>query len=47
MHHETLHDFLMMSGYAWYVWPAYAITAVVLVSNLVAVLKKKKHASTS
>jgi heme exporter protein D len=53
MHHETLYDFLMMSGYAWYVWPAYVITAGVLIGNLVAAFyglkkeDKKKNASTS
>ena len=37
---------LNMGGYALYVWPAYAITAVVLIGNLVAaVRKKKKNAS--
>jgi heme exporter protein D len=30
---KSWHEFLIMGGYAAYVWPAYAITAVVLIVN--------------
>lgn len=30
---KSLHEFLTMGGYAIYVWPAYAITAAVMVVN--------------
>lgn len=30
----SLRAFLDMGGYAWYVWPAYGITALVLLANL-------------
>ena len=32
----TISDFLAMGGYAAFVWPAFAVTAVVLVALLVA-----------
>ena len=28
-------EFFQMGGYAWYVWPAYLVTAVVLIGNLI------------
>ncbi|HEY1992684.1 MAG TPA: heme exporter protein CcmD [Gammaproteobacteria bacterium] len=30
---KSLHEFLTMGGYAAYVWPAYAVAAVVMVAN--------------
>ena len=33
---DTLREFFVMGGYAFYVWSAYALTAVVLVFNAVA-----------
>lgn len=39
----SLQSFLYMGGYAAYVWPAYGITAVVLIGNLVwPVLQRKQ-----
>jgi heme exporter protein D len=32
---KSLQEFLEMGGYALYVWPAYALAAVVLVVNMV------------
>lgn len=32
---KSLHEFLTMGGYAGYVWPAYAIAAVVMIANAV------------
>lgn len=32
---SSLHEFLTMGGYAAYVWPAYAVAAVVLIANAV------------
>ncbi len=29
-----MRDFFLMGGYAFYVWSAYALTAVVLIANL-------------
>ncbi|MFT5115410.1 MAG: heme exporter protein CcmD [Parasphingorhabdus sp.] len=29
-------DFFAMGGYAWYVWPAYLLTLVVIVGNVIA-----------
>ena len=31
---KNLHDFLTMGGYAAYVWPAYAVTLVIMVGNV-------------
>ncbi len=31
----SLHEFLNMGGYAFYVWTAYALAAVVLIANVV------------
>ena len=36
-------EFLAMGGYAWYVWPAYLVTFVVLVANLVAARNRYSH----
>jgi len=30
---KSLHEFLTMGGYAVYVWPAYGITAAVMILN--------------
>jgi heme exporter protein D len=30
---NSLHEFLTMGGYAWYVWPAYGLAAIVMVAN--------------
>ncbi|HET7922990.1 MAG TPA: heme exporter protein CcmD [Gammaproteobacteria bacterium] len=30
---KSLHEFLVMGGYAAYVWPAYGIVALVLILN--------------
>ena len=30
---KSLHEFLTMGGYAAYVWPAYAVAAVVMIAN--------------
>jgi heme exporter protein D len=30
---QSLHEFLTMGGYGWYVWPAYGIAAVVMIAN--------------
>ncbi len=39
----SLESFLYMGGYAVYVWPAYGVTALVLVGNLVwPVLQRKQ-----
>ena len=32
---NSLHEFLTMGGYAGYVWPAYAVAAVVMIANAV------------
>lgn len=36
---EKLGDFLAMGGYSGYVWPAYALTAVVLIGLFAASLR--------
>ena len=33
---NSLHEFLTMGGYAGYVWPAYAVAAVVMIANALA-----------
>ncbi|HEX5339837.1 MAG TPA: heme exporter protein CcmD [Gammaproteobacteria bacterium] len=47
---KSVHEFLVMGGYAMYVWPAYGIAAVVLIVNawlpgrqLRRLLKQLKH----
>ena len=37
-----LNDFFYMGGYGIYVWSAYAITAIVLIFNLILIKKKEK-----
>jgi heme exporter protein D len=32
---KSMQEFLQMGGYAIYVWPAYAMAAVVMVANIV------------
>jgi heme exporter protein D len=32
---QSLHEFLSMGGYAAYVWPAYAVAAVVVAVNAI------------
>ena len=40
--------FFYMGGYAFYVWSAYGVTALVLLVNIVWVLhQRKRHAPTS
>ena len=41
---EGLLDFLRMGGYAGYVWPAYGITAVVLLANWMAARRRRRRA---
>jgi heme exporter protein D len=42
-----LHNFLAMGGYAAYVWPAYGLTALVLVWNWWAAKRSEAEARTS
>ena len=35
MHYADLHDWLLMGGYGWFVWPSYAIALLVLLANLI------------
>ncbi len=35
-------EFLAMGGYAVYVWPSYALAAVVLIANLVVPLRRRR-----
>lgn len=37
-------EFFAMGGYAAYVWPSYAIAAVVLVLNVIVPLRQRKRA---
>ena len=39
----SLHEFLTMGGYAGYVWPAYAVTAVVMIANALLPLGRLKR----
>ena len=41
---ETLHDFLAMGGYAAYVWPAYAVAALLLGGLAIASWRKLRAA---
>ena len=41
---EAIQDFLAMGGYAGFVWPAYALAAVVLVGLLVGSLRQLRKA---
>jgi heme exporter protein D len=36
-------NFLAMGGYAWYVWMAYGVTALVIVVELVAVRARRRR----
>jgi len=36
-------EFLQMGGYALYVWPAYAVTAVTLAVSVVAPIRRRKR----
>ncbi len=36
-------DFLAMGGYAAYVWPCYALTALVMLGLLVATLRRQRR----
>ncbi len=38
---NNLHEFITMGGYAIYVWPAYAIVAVVMIANIV--IARRRH----
>ncbi|HEY1771651.1 MAG TPA: heme exporter protein CcmD [Gammaproteobacteria bacterium] len=40
---NSLHEFLTMGGYAGYVWPAYAVAAVVMIANAVMPLGRLKR----
>jgi heme exporter protein D len=42
-----LHNFLAMGGYAAYVWPAYGLTALVLLWNWWAAKRSEAEARTS
>ncbi|MGA0344092.1 MAG: heme exporter protein CcmD [Arenicellales bacterium] len=35
-------EFLAMGGYAWYVWPAYAITLLALVMSVLMPIRRHK-----
>jgi heme exporter protein D len=35
--------FFAMGGYAVYVWPSYALTAVVMLLNVIMPLRQRKH----
>jgi heme exporter protein D len=39
----SLQEFLHMGGYAFYVWSAYAVFAVVLIGNLVYPLRRRRQ----
>jgi heme exporter protein D len=41
---STIQDFLAMGGYAQFVWPAYALAAVVLVGLLAVSLRQLRRA---
>jgi heme exporter protein CcmD len=36
-------EFLVMGGYAWYVWMAYGGTALVIVVELIALRTRRRH----
>jgi len=40
---HSVSSFLHMGGYADYVWPAYAIVAVVLVANILKPLRRQRR----
>jgi heme exporter protein D len=41
---DAIHTFLAMGGYAGFVWPAYALAAIVLVGLLVGSLRQLRKA---
>jgi len=43
MYFQSLNQFLHMGGYAHYVWPAYGIASVVIISNILAAFYQKKR----
>ena len=40
---KSLHELLEMGGYAAYVWPAYALAAVVLIVNAILPLRRLRR----
>lgn len=40
---KSWHEFLLMGGFAAYVWPAYGIAALVLIGNAVFPLRRLKR----
>ncbi len=40
---DIMTEFLQMGGYALYVWPAYAVTAVTLAISIVAPIRRRKR----
>jgi|APDOM4702015191_1054821.scaffolds.fasta_scaffold2985097_1 heme exporter protein D len=38
-----MHDFLMMGGYAAYVWPAYGLAAAILIGNVIAPWQRERR----
>ena len=40
---QAFYDFLSMGGYAFYVWSAYGITAVVLIASILAPLRQRRR----
>jgi heme exporter protein D len=38
-----MQEFLNMGGYAFYVWSAYAVVAVVLIANLIYPLRRRRR----
>jgi heme exporter protein D len=36
-------EFIHMGGYAWYVWPSYALGLIVFVANVLAPLARRKQ----
>lgn len=39
----SFEQFLNMGGYAWYVWPSYALTALVLLVNYLSPVLQRKQ----
>ena len=40
---KSFHEFLLMGGYAAYVWSSYALAAVVLIWNIVQPLRRERR----
>ena len=38
----NLHQFLTMGGYGAYVWPSYALVAVIMIGNVVATRRRRR-----